>query len=177
MVKDKSFYKTSGGGVTFSGGECMLQVEFLSGILKKCKENGIHTAVDTAGNIPWEKFEKIIPYTDMFLYDIKTMNDEAHKEYTGVTNKLILENLAKLLKSETDVWVRVPIIPSVNDSEEEMKKIKAFFDTNGYPEKVELLPYHAMGEHKYKALDREIESFKIPDEQIIKKLESVFCAN
>ena len=74
----------------------MLQIDFLLGILKKCKENSIHTAVDTAGHISWESFEKILPYTDLFLYDIKAMNDEIHKEYTGVTNNLILENLAKL---------------------------------------------------------------------------------
>ncbi len=163
VIKDKSFYETSGGGVTFSGGECMLQIDFLAEILKKCKESGIHTAVDTAGHIPWESFEKILPYTDLLLYDIKAMNDAIHKEYTGVTNKLILENLAKLLKNKTCVWVRVPIIPSVNDTEEEMKNIKAFFGTNGYPEKVELLPYHAMGEHKYAALNRKSENFIIPD--------------
>ena len=170
VIKDKAFYETSGGGVTFSGGECMLQIDFLTEILKKCKENGIHTAVDTAGHIPWESFEKIIPDTDLFLYDIKAMNDEIHKEYTGVSNSLILENLARLLKSNVGVWVRVPIIPGVNDSEDEMKKIKSFFEANGYPEKVELLPYHAMGEHKYVALNRKSENFTVPDKWKINEL-------
>ena len=173
VIKDKAFYETSGGGVTFSGGECMLQIDFLLEILKKCKENGIHTAVDTAGNISWESFEKILPYTDLFLYDIKAMNDEIHKEYTGVSNSLILENLAKLLKSGAGVHVRIPVIPGVNDKEEEMKNIKAFFDINSYPEKIELLPYHAMGEHKYDALGKEVGKFDVPDKEKIEKLKSI----
>ena len=173
VIKDKAFYETSGGGVTFSGGECMLQIDFLTEILKKCKENGIHMAVDTAGHIPWESFEKIIPDTDLFLYDIKAMNDEIHKEYTGVSNSLILENLARLLKSNVGVWVRVPIIPGVNDSEDEMKKIKSFFEANGYPEKVELLPYHAMGEHKYVALNRKSENFVVADKGKMNELKNI----
>ena len=173
IIKDKTFYENSGGGVTFSGGECMLQIDFLLEILKKCKENGIHTAVDTAGCVPWDNFEEILPYTDLFLYDIKAMNDEIHKEYTGVSNTLILENLAKLLKFDACVWVRVPVISDANDSEEEMEKIKAFFLANGYPEKVELLPYHAMGEHKYTALGRKTQNFKVPDNDKIEKLRSI----
>ena len=96
VIKDKNFYESSGGGVTFSGGECMLQAEFLANVLKECKKNGIHTAVDTAGNVPWSSFEKILPYTDLFLYDIKTMNNITHKKYTGAENHLILNNLKKL---------------------------------------------------------------------------------
>lgn len=170
ILKDKTFYETSGGGATFSGGECMLQTEFLCEILNECKNNGIHTAVDTAGHIPWENFEKILPYTDMFLYDIKSMDSEIHKKYTGVGNRLILDNLSKLLQSGKSVWVRVPLIPTVNDSFEEMEKIKEFFDINGYPEKFELLPYHAMGEHKYNALGKSVCTFPVPDAENVKKL-------
>lgn len=159
VIKDKTFYETSGGGVTFSGGECMLQIDFLVEILKKCKENGIHTAVDTAGHIPWKNFEKILPYTDLFLYDIKSMDSETHKKYTGVENTLILENLSKLLKLSVPVWVRVPVISGVNNSEAEMIKIKEFLEHNGQPDKIELLPYHAMGEHKYAALGRKAQCF------------------
>ena len=173
VVKDKIFYETSGGGVTFSGGECMLQTEFLSGILKKCKENGIHTAVDTAGNVPWECFEKILPHTTLFLYDVKSMNTQVHKEYTGVGNELILENLANLLKSGIPVWVRVPIVPGVNDTEEEMKNLKAFFDVNGIHENIELLPYHAMGEHKYKAVGRKVTVFDVPEDERISALKDI----
>lgn len=173
VIKDKAFYETSGGGVTFSGGECMLQIDFLAEILKKCKENGIHTAVDTAAHIPWENFQKILPYTDLFLYDVKTMDNEIHKKYTGVENTLILENLAKLLKSNIHLWIRVPIISGVNDTEEEMNNIKSFLDENGYPAKIELLPYHAMGEHKYEALGKSVEKFDVPDKGKIEILKSI----
>ena len=173
VVKDKAYYETSNGGVTFSGGECMIQIDFLCEILKMCKENDIHTAVDTAGHMPWESFDKILPFTDLFLYDIKAMNEEIHKEYTGVTNTCILENLKKLLKSNVDVWVRIPVIPGVNDTEDEMQKIKSFFDINSYPEKVELLPYHAMGEHKYASLGKSIEKFDVPDKGKIEKLKQI----
>lgn len=165
VVKDKVFYENSGGGVTFSGGECMLQIDFLCEILKMCKENGIHTAVDTAGHIPWDKFEKIMPYTDLFLYDIKSMDTEIHRKYTGVGNELILENLAKLLELKANIWVRVPVIPSNNDTEENFKEIKAFFDKNSYPEKFELLPYHSMGEHKYEALRMKSSAFDVPTKE------------
>lgn len=173
VLKDKTYYETSGGGVTFSGGECMMQIDFLQECLKRCKENGIHTAVDTAGNVKWENFERILPYTDLFLYDIKAMDNKTHKKHTGVENILILENLGKLLKSEASVWVRVPVIPSVNDSEEEMLRIGEFLKENGYPEKVELLPYHAMGEHKYPALGKEEESFDVPGNEELEKLKKI----
>ena len=89
IICDKRFYETSGGGVTFSGGECMLQSDFLCDILKKCKESGVHTAIDTAGHISWKVFEKILCYTDLFLYDIKAFNNDIHRKYTGVSNELI----------------------------------------------------------------------------------------
>ena len=174
VIKDKTFYETSSGGVTFSGGECMLQIDFLLEILKKCKENGIHTAVDTAGNVSWESFKKIIPYTNLFLYDIKAMDSEIHKSYTGVGNKLILENLAKLLKKGASVWIRVPIISGVNDNEDEMRKIKDFFEENGYPENIELIPYHAMGEHKYMALGRASGEFHVSTEAKMNCLKAIF---
>ena len=103
IIKDKSYYDNSGGGVTFSGGECMLQIDFLAEILKKCKENGIHTAVDTAGHIPFERFEKILPHTDLFLYEIKMFDSEMHKKYVGVDNELILENLKKMQQTSIEM--------------------------------------------------------------------------
>lgn len=174
VIKDKAFYDNSGGGVTFSGGECMLQIDFLLEILKKCKQNGISTAVDTAGHIPFENFEKILPYTDMFLYDFKIFDSEKHKEYVGVGNELILENLAKLLKIGAKVYVRIPVIAGVNDSVEEMQQIKAFLYENGKPEKVELLPYHAMGENKYRAIGKEPKIFKTPDKEKMQELREIF---
>ena len=151
----------------------MLQIDFLLEILKKCKENGIHTTVDTAGHIPWLEFEKIMPYTDLFLYDIKSMDTYIHKRYVGVGNELILDNLARLLKSQATVWVRVPVIPSVNDTEEEMQKIRLFFEENGYPTNFELQPYHDMGEHKYEALGKPTQKFDIPGKEKIEILKHI----
>ena len=173
VLKDKAFYETSGGGVTFSGGECMLQIDFLAEILKKCKENGIHTAVDTAGHIPFESFEKILPYTDLFLYDIKIFDSQKHKQYVGVSNELILENLKKLFERKAKLWIRIPIIPDVNDSIEEIQKIKDFLKTIGTAEKIELLPYHAMGENKYRAIGKEPQIFKTPDTENMKRLKEI----
>jgi len=173
VLKDKAFYETSGGGVTFSGGECMLQIDFLAEILKKCKENGIHTAVDTAGHIPFGSFEKILPYTDLFLYDIKIFDSQKHKQYVGVSNELILENLKKLFERKAKLWIRIPIIPDVNDSIEEIQKIKDFLKTIGTAEKIELLPYHAMGENKYRAIGKEPQIFKTPDAENMKRLKEI----
>ena len=113
ILKDKAFYDHSGGGVTFSGGECMLQIDFLEDLLKECQKNGIHTAVDTAGYVPFEQFEQILPYTELILYDIKCFDSEKHKQYTGVGNELILENLKRLLATDKSVWIRIPIIPTI----------------------------------------------------------------
>lgn len=172
IIKDKVFYKNSGGGVTFSGGECMLQIDFLEKILKKCKESGIHTAVDTAGNVLWENFERILPFTDLFLYDIKTLNNELHKKYTGVSNNLILQNLKMLFEKSANVWIRIPVICKVNDNACEMEKIKTFLK-NYNPQKTELLPYHKMGEHKYDALGMQITKFDAPSNEVINKLKKI----
>ena len=154
ILKDKLFFSASGGGVTFSGGECMLQIDFLEEVLKLCRKECIHTAVDTAGHVPYSCFERIIPYTDLFLYDVKCLDSEMHKRYTGVGNELILDNLKKLLTQGRDVWIRTPIIPGVNDSNEEIDGIKRLVLSYGEPKKFETLPYHSMGEHKYAALGR-----------------------
>ena len=170
IAKDKIFYENSGGGATFSGGECMLQTDFLCEILKKCKENGIHTAVDTAGNIPWQYFEKILSYTDLFLYDVKAISDDLHKQGTGVSNRLILENLEKL-SGRKDIVVRIPLIGGFNDSESEVSCIAEFLK-HIKCEKVEILPYHAMGEHKYEALGMAHEKYYVPDN--IEKYKELF---
>ena len=174
ILKDTAFYDNSGGGVTFSGGECMLQIDFLAELLKRCKENGIHTAVDTAGHVPFEFFERIIPYTDLFLYDVKCFDSDKHRQYTGVENQLILKNLKSLLAKSTPVWIRIPIIPTVNDTEEELQRIKEYLSSCGIPEKVELLPYHAMGEHKYAAIGKETQIFSVPSEEKMKHLKNIF---
>lgn len=172
IQKDRTFYEASGGGVTFSGGECMLQTDFLCEILQKCKQEHIHTAIDTAGFVPWESFERVLPYTDLFLYDIKTLKDDVHKEFVGVSNKPILSNLRKLFAVKANIWIRIPVIPNINDSAEEMKGIKAFLDVCK-PAKIELLPYHKMGEHKYTALGRKMTSFAVPPKEKLDELNRI----
>ncbi len=175
ILKDKEFFNASDGGVTFSGGECMLQVEFLLEILRKCKENGVHTAVDTAGNVPWKYFETIISYTDLFLYDVKCISDDLHKEGTGESNSLILENLRKLKEKNAEIIVRIPVIPEFNGSDYEMQKIAEFLNQLSI-NKVELLPYHAMGEHKWIAIGKELKKFSIPSKADIDKFKKRFSA-
>ncbi|MBR5546227.1 MAG: glycyl-radical enzyme activating protein [Clostridia bacterium] len=174
VLKDKAYYDRSGGGVTFSGGECMLQIDFLAEMLQKCKENGIHTAVDTAGHVPFEHFERILPFTDLFLYDLKLPDSEQHRQYTGVGNELILTNLQKLFQAGAHLWIRIPVIPGVNDQPETMQQIKDWLDQNGTPEKIELLPYHAMGENKYRALGKQPLVFSVPDAETMTLLRSIF---
>lgn len=174
VIKDKTFYDTSKGGVTFSGGECMLQIDFLCEILKLCKQNEIHTAVDTAGCVSWEHFEKILPYTDLLLYDIKCFDEEKHKNYTGVSNKLILENLKKLSDStDKEIIIRIPVIHGVNDDDNEMGMIADFLKTIRY-NAVELLPYHKMGEHKYNALEMVYSEFEVPNKETLEAYKKLF---
>ena len=146
---DQVFYEKSGGGVTFSGGECMLQPELLGALLKACREEGIATAVDTAGCVPYERFETVLPDTDLFLYDIKCISPELHRAFTGVDNSLILENYRRLLNGGARVWVRIPVVPGFNNGEE-MTKIREFLAEHK-PEKVELLAYHDLGAAKFTA--------------------------
>lgn len=174
IIKDRDFYESSGGGVTFSGGEPMLRTDFLREILKRCKENQISTAIDTAGHVPFERFEDVLPYTDLLLYDVKCMDSERHKRYTGFGNSLILDNLKRLLSTGKEIWVRVPIIPTVNDSVEEMLALRGFFEKHGRPSKVELLPYHAAGDRKYAALGQtEIPDFSVPTQDHLARLYKV----
>ena len=172
--KDRLFYDASGGGVTFSGGECMLQIDFLEKILALCRNNGIHTAIDTAGHVPYGTFERILPYTDLILYDVKCIDDGRHMAYTGVSNERILDNLRRLLGQTVPVWIRIPVIGGVNDRVEEMQEIKEFLNGCGAPEKIELLPYHAMGEHKYDAIGKEAPVFHVPDAETLARLKQLF---
>lgn len=166
IKKDELFYQTSGGGVTFSGGECMLQTAFLQSILRLCKAHGIHTAVDTAGAVEFARFEHVLPYTDLFLYDIKAMDKATHLQYVGADNTQIIHNLQALCERGARVWVRIPVIDGVNTTEQEMHAISKLVNACNV-ERVELLPYHAFGEHKYQALGRQGTSFKRPtDEQL-----------
>lgn len=154
--------------MTCSGGECMLQIDFLTELLRLCKKEHIHTAVDTAGNVPWEQFEAILPYTDLFLYDIKCISRELHKQGTGADNALILENYLRLI-DRAEVYVRVPVIGCFNTDKTEVQRISDFLVLHP-PKKIELLPYHSMGEHKYEALGLVPAKFSTPSEETMQDL-------
>ncbi len=165
ILLDKQFYLSSGGGATFSGGECMLRADFLVELLKKCKGNGVHTAIDTAGCVPYDSFLKVLPYTDLILYDVKCFSEELHIQGTGVSNRLILKNLERL-SQETDceIIVRIPVIPGYNTANEELSSMAKFLASLRI-KAVELLPYHTMGNYKYQTLGREPIVYDLPTEE------------
>jgi len=149
--RDVPFYGKTG-GVTASGGEPMLQADFLAGFLRLLKARGVHTAVDTAGNVPFGSFEAVLPYADLFIYDVKAADSRLHEKITGVGNERIIENLNKLCALGARVWVRIPVIPGVNDGAAEQAAIDGLIPKT--VEKVERLPYHRMAGSKYGALCR-----------------------
>lgn len=170
IEKDVLLYDSSGGGVTFSGGEPLFQHKFLKEVLKKCKEKKIHVALDTSGYTSKEILESIIPYVDLFLYDFKIFDDEKHKKYTGVSNKLIKENLKFLTKKNKEIIVRIPWIPGVNDNE--IQKIFDFLYSLKNIKEVHLLPFHDVRE-KYERLGKKylMSRVKSNSEKVIYEIE------
>ena len=158
LFEDKDFYEASGGGVTLSGGECLLYADFCAALLKRLQENGIHTAVDTCGFVSKEALDKVIPHTDVFLYDIKAYDEDTHVRCTGVSNKIILENLAYLDAIGKAIEIRIPYVPQYNDGE--MQKIADFLSTLRHIVKIRVLPYHNHAASKYDALHM---SHALPD--------------
>ena len=154
ILADEPYYRRSGGGVTLSGGEFLGQHEFAAELLKACQECGLHTAVETTANAPWEKIAAVLPYIDMVLMDIKHMDSAKHKEYTGVGNERILENAKRLSDSGVDLIIRTPVIPSFNDTAEDVKAISRFAASLGGVKEYHLLPYHRLGSDKYTGLGR-----------------------
>ena len=160
------------GGVTCSGGEPMLQIDALTEFLSLCKKNNIHTAVDTALNIPWCDFEKIIPFTDLILADYKHFDENEHIKYTGASRKLIIENLEKLCKSDLKIILRMPIITGVHDNEEYITAAGNELLKIGFKGEIELLPFHRLGCNKYLALNQNYDFAKTlpPNEAKMKLL-------
>jgi pyruvate formate lyase activating enzyme len=148
ILKDRIFYDQSGGGVTISGGEPLMQVEFLNALSSKCRGLGIHTAVDTSGYAPWEDFEKIYDQVDLFLYDLKIMDDTAHRKYIGVPNRQILSNLARLNERGDKAIVRIPMIPDITDTQDNLEAIAVFLSSLSNVHLISLLPYNKLGEDK-----------------------------
>ena len=153
--KDKKYYDKSGGGVTISGGEPMSQFEFTLAVAKQCKAEGIHVALDTTGFAPWEHFKEILPYVDLFLYDLKHMDSKRSEKLVGVPNELILDNARKIAAAGGRFQFRFPIIPKLNDSPENVRATAEFCkEVESAIDVVQLLPYHKMGEMKYVRLGR-----------------------
>ena len=178
LEKERVFIDESKGGVTFSGGEPMAQLEFLLNALKSCKAKGFHTAVDTSGYSYPQSYESILPFTDLFLFDIKHLDEVKHKEFTGVSNTLILDNYRFLLESGRDIIVRVPVIPGYNVDNPYLESLKHFLETTktGSLKKICLLPFHKIGSSKYKRFNipYRMESIEPPSGEKMKELKNYF---
>lgn len=155
VLKDFPYYRRSGGGLTLSGGESLAQPDFAVALLSACKEYGINTAIETTGFASFDIIERYIPVCDLFLMDIKHTNSEKHKEFTTQPNELILENARKLAKHAKKLVIRVPVIPTFNDTEEEIASIALFAKSLETVDELHLLPYHRLGYDKYVGLSRE----------------------
>lgn len=155
VIRDKTFYDNSGGGVTLSGGEPLMQTDFCYELLKMAKEQGIFTAVETSGFSKWENIERLSEFADIFLWDYKETSPERHREYTGVDNSLILENLSKLDSLGAKIVLRCPIIPGLNDREEHFAGIAAVANKHSSILRIELEPYHSLGKSKAFAIGKD----------------------
>lgn len=173
VEKDRQYYWRTGGGLTLSGGESLCQPEFATALLQAAQESGISTAMESMGCAKWETIEKLLPYLDQYLLDIKHMNPRKHKEFTGRSNELMIENAMKIAKSGmTELSIRVPVIPGFNDTEEEIRQIAAYTATLPNVKRMHLLPYHRLGQDKYTGLNREylMGDVKPPTNEHMKKL-------
>lgn len=162
LRKDIPFYENSGGGVTLSGGEPLFQHEFALSLLKQCKAEGLHTVLDTSGHAPWSVLSEILAYVDLVLYDLKHIDGEMYRTHTGRANTSALENLKKVGQSGTPVEIRMPIIPGINDAEDEILRAAEFLTGVKGITRVQLLPYHRLGRSKYERLGK---AYKLPTQQ------------
>ena len=180
VIKDEPYYRRSGGGLTLSGGESLCQAEFARGLLHAAKARGMNTAMESMAGLPYEKIEMLLPYLDNYLMDIKQIDPEKHRQFTGRSNELMLENARKVAESGmTRLDIRVPVIPTFNDKPEEIKAIAQFADKLPGVKKIHLLPYHRLGQDKYDGLGRKYEMDGIlpPDNAYMEMLKRVVQQN
>jgi len=153
--RDSVYYENSGGGVTFSGGEPTAQPRFLAACAQQCREEGIHTALDTCGFVEWTVLERILPHIDLFLFDLKHMDSQKHERLTGVNNDLILENLQRIDQRAKPIWIRIPLIPGYNDSKENLGGIAKMARHLTAVKKISILPYNSAAGAKYRLIGRD----------------------
>lgn len=157
VMRDEPFYQTSGGGMTLSGGEPMLQFEFTLALLEAAKANGLHCCIETCGYAPLAQYERILPYVDLFLYDIKETDPERHRTYTGVPNTRIIENLRALHDQGAQISLRLPIIPGYNDRADHFGEVAALVGSLPGLREVEIMPYHPLGTSKVERMGLDLE--------------------
>jgi pyruvate formate lyase activating enzyme len=177
LLRDRHFYEESGGGVTVSGGEPMMQVDALEALLKSCKRNGLHTALDTCGFDERGHFDRVMEFTDLFLFDLKNMDCGLHRRYTGVENGLILSNADHLLAAGARVIFRIPVIPGINTSDKEISGFITFLEErSGFLDEIHLLPYHRTAESKYLRLrmEQQLPEVREPDHAFMEQLRERF---
>jgi pyruvate formate lyase activating enzyme len=177
VEQDSTFYRESGGGITLSGGECLLQPDFSAALLAGARQRGINTAIETAGNVPWRFMETVLPHVDLMLHDHKLTDSERHKKWCGADNSRILENYKRAYETfpQTKFIARTPVIPGVNDDEEHIRAVLAFIRPHENVIDYELLPYHRFGESKYSFLGRvyELEDFRSPGPESLRRLQAI----
>jgi pyruvate formate lyase activating enzyme len=179
LLSDRDIFEQSGGGVTFTGGEPLLQGDFLLEALQACKKENISTAVETALCAPWKAVESVLPYVDLMMCDIKTVNDQKHVEGTGQSNRLILENIKGICEAGANVLFRTPVIPGFNDDTESMNEIAGFIKLLENLHKIELLPFHGICSGKYSSLNRSFkaEALISPTREKMNELAGIFVKN
>ncbi len=178
LEKDRMFYEQSGGGVTLSGGEALSQdMDYIEELAKTLHQKGCHLNIDTCGHVPYQNFRRVLPYTDTFLYDIKLLDAEKHRAYTGTDNELILSNLKRLNEDGGKINIRLPLIAGVNADEAYLESVIAFLkDNHIHVQRLNLLPYHSAGAGKYKKLDKICDHtrFAAPSQEWLRKAEALF---
>ena len=178
LLRDRIFFDESGGGVTFSGGEPLLQPGFLAEALERLRAEGVHTALDTCGFAPWADLERAAALADLVLYDLKLMDEARHKAATGQSNRIILDNLRALSGTGSEIRIRVPVIPGVNDDDANLEATARFLSSLAGVRQVDLLPYHRTGEAKFARLGRSypLAGLQSPTPQRLEALAAAFRA-
>ena len=176
IERDRVFYDESGGGVTFSGGEPLLQADFLKDLLIESGRRGIHRALDTCGYAPEAVVAAVAPHSDLFLFDLKLMDEDAHKRYTGVSNRLILANLDSLLQLDAQIVIRFPLIPGITDTQGNLQSLRSFMNDRPALSRIDILPYHRSAKSKYERLGREdhLRGVPTPSDQDLMEMRDFF---